>query len=677
MASLWQKIRNVFVKPKETITERVTTPEVRTITNTDTGASAVVTPSKTTTTYSGSSSGRTSGGGGSSSSSGSYQGPVPQGATPAQEQEFRETGSISTPVTPTQSTSATQVQQRTIDPRTGKMVGELTIAPTFKEKYQATIQEQGKVRGTLAFAGTQFQELISRGQTKAYKAGDTSAYYQSDSILRVAKFAPQASYFVPVVGPSLLIAGGAEEVGTKAGRTRITEGAKMMEEAYGVPKGVGKVGLYSANIASIGIGGLALKGDITRLVPTKTNTLFLGTQQKVTGLQGQPKVITDIKFRTTKTSFFGKSDQVGVSRTATDILKTKEGGFQVGESLTFGVARKTAVSPLGKITTYGKPTQFNIISRSVSGPSKIGQVEVTKAVSVGRGVAGRNIIKAPTKGVRFEFGSGSIAGGTQPIAVKGVSFGRVAGKETLKPSTFGGLIFKPQTATFTRGSSVVSRSSTPSQFTNILQQSQTTAMQSTAGFTSLVNPAGTSIRAVPFTMQQQVPTINVQQVKQTPSTFQITTPKVETTQRQVPNVVTIPRTSTRGRTIQTPNVVTIPRTEQTPRVTQTPIITPRTDVTPRSSLRGLVPTGTGSFIPPTAPVFPFAFPLPKMGTDGMGGLGRIKASRTYRYTPSFGALALKGQAFKVGALSTKKFTGLEFRGSTEKSKSTKSKRRKK
>jgi len=40
-------------------------------------------------------------------------------------------------------------------------------------------------------------------------------------------------------------------------------------------------------------------------------------------------------------------------------------------------------------------------------------------------------------------------------------------------------------------------------------------------------------------------------------------------------------------------------------------------------------------------------------------------------------LALKGQAFKVGALSTKKFTGLEYRGATEKSKSTKSKRRKK
>jgi hypothetical protein len=75
---------------------------------------------------------------------------------------------------------------------------------------------------------------------------------------------------------------------------------------------------------------------------------------------------------------------------------------------------------------------------------------------------------------------------------------------------------------------------------------------------------------------------------------------------------------------------------------------------------------------------PFPFVFPKFfGADSSGGLGKIKASRTYRYTPSFGALALKGQKFKVGALSTKKFTGLEFRGATEKSKSTKSKRRKK
>jgi len=93
-------------------------------------------------------------------------------------------------------------------------------------------------------------------------------------------------------------------------------------------------------------------------------------------------------------------------------------------------------------------------------------------------------------------------------------------------------------------------------------------------------------------------------------------------------------------------------------------------------------TGVGigkGFGSPLVP-FPFLFPRP-FGADAGGRLGKIKASRTYRYTPSFGALALKGQAFKVGALSTKKFTGLEFRGAkpktTKTKKTTKSKRRKK
>jgi hypothetical protein len=79
--------------------------------------------------------------------------------------------------------------------------------------------------------------------------------------------------------------------------------------------------------------------------------------------------------------------------------------------------------------------------------------------------------------------------------------------------------------------------------------------------------------------------------------------------------------------------------------------------------------GSGFKVPFTLPKLPF-------GTDSSGGLGKIKASRTYRYTPSFGALALKGQKFKVGKTTSKRFTGLEYRGVTEKTKSTKSKRRK-
>jgi hypothetical protein len=76
-------------------------------------------------------------------------------------------------------------------------------------------------------------------------------------------------------------------------------------------------------------------------------------------------------------------------------------------------------------------------------------------------------------------------------------------------------------------------------------------------------------------------------------------------------------------------------------------------------------------------VTPFPFTLPKFfGADAGGGLGKIKAKRTYRYTPSIGAL-VRGTPFKVGALSTKKFTGLEFRGSTPKTTKKKSRKSKK
>jgi len=121
-------------------------------------------------------------------------------------------------------------------------------------------------------------------------------------------------------------------------------------------------------------------------------------------------------------------------------------------------------------------------------------------------------------------------------------------------------------------------------------------------------------------------------------------------------------------------------------ITPIPIFAQRPELRPQQRLMptGLTGLGGGSLIGGTnffGKGFPFAIPKLPFGADSSGGLGKIKASRTYRYTPSFGALALKGQAFKVGALSTKKFTGLEFRGSTPKTtktkKTTKSKRRKK
>jgi len=51
-------------------------------------------------------------GGGSSGKGARVSGPLPAGTTPAQKQEFRKTGSISTPIVPTASTSVTQVKDK-------------------------------------------------------------------------------------------------------------------------------------------------------------------------------------------------------------------------------------------------------------------------------------------------------------------------------------------------------------------------------------------------------------------------------------------------------------------------------------------------------------------------------------------------------------------------------------
>jgi len=61
----------------------------------------------------------------------------------------------------------------------------------------------------------------------------------------------------------------------------------------------------------------------------------------------------------------------------------------------------------------------------------------------------------------------------------------------------------------------------------------------------------------------------------------------------------------------------------------------------------------------------FSFPKIKMSFKNILSK-EPKASRKYRYTPSFGAL-IKGEKFKLGEFTTKKFTGLEYRGSLLKS----------
>jgi hypothetical protein len=149
-------------------------------------------------------------------------------------------------------------------------------------------------------------------------------------------------------------------------------------------------------------------------------------------------------------------------------------------------------------------------------------------------------------------------------------------------------------------------------------------------------------------------------------------------------LITSTRTGTTSRkgtsTIAPP--ITTPITSPIQDKIITPIQQPRQDtrLTPITSPSPIGPSlRFGAFTPPTVPLTPFPsfkFPRP-FGADAGGGLGKIRATRRFRYTPSFGALALKGQAFKLGGFSTKRFTGLEFRGATPTSPTTTKKKKKK
>jgi hypothetical protein len=70
---------------------------------------------------------------------------------------------------------------------------------------------------------------------------------------------------------------------------------------------------------------------------------------------------------------------------------------------------------------------------------------------------------------------------------------------------------------------------------------------------------------------------------------------------------------------------------------------------------------------------PKNFWFPKIKINEKIKIGKLKAKRKYFYTPSAGAL-VKGNPFKIYGETSKRFTGLEFRGAPKK---TKSKRRKK
>jgi len=186
--------------------------------------------------------------------------------------------------------------------------------------------------------------------------------------------------------------------------------------------------------------------------------------------------------------------------------------------------------------------------------------------------------------------------------------------------------------------------------------------------TNIITPPPTSVAPITTTQQTQQ--------------FSVTTPDIKTTQKTQPRLQskfstgaaiiqdTTPTTTTRQRTrqftgnilAQKPIAITQPRTNQI--ITQLPAQASR-------GIQRLAPATTfGKFKTPgpikfptthTPTIFPpLPFALPQ-SPGGLRGLGKLSASRRYKYSPSFKALAFgitgRGKAPKPG----KAFTGLELR----------------
>lgn len=255
------------------------------------------------------------------------------------------------------SVSPLQSQQPQIDVRTGKPFGVESPAPTKSELYQQSVQEQGYVKGTLAFFGGQAQTAYEQ---HVQKTGD---YYQSEAIGNLIYGATTtAPYFLGGgVGAGLMIAGGVESFGTKAGRQRLAE-TKTYYEEKGYSPMTSSVFSYGQPVVEVGLGLIGLKSEIAGIKAVKevraleeAPLIFGG--YRVMGEKGGVDLLTGIKQVGGKT-YLAKTTQPFF---ITEKGYTLEGGR--GTALSFAY-KEAANIPVGK--GEGVISRFEISGRGVN-----------------------------------------------------------------------------------------------------------------------------------------------------------------------------------------------------------------------------------------------------------------------------------------------------------------------
>lgn len=255
---------------------------------------------------------------------------------------------------------------------------EVQPAPTLKEKYRNIVDEKGYVVGSLDFLGKQLQSLQERSRQNQIRQGvsASTAYYQSEGFDNIANLAPKASYFVPYLGPSLLIAGGGESLATPSGRSRLLRQDKSLVESGWNPA-LAKAYTYGAPLAEIGLGAFGLKQEIgalrsrisSKLIKEATPQKIVGT--RIEGSKGGIDLLTG--YTKTKPTWF---QQKVLRIKPTEVLtKIKQPYYLTSKGVVFEGGTGYAIGKQGKKVSA---TLFDVSGRAkqLSGKLKYGKGQV-------------------------------------------------------------------------------------------------------------------------------------------------------------------------------------------------------------------------------------------------------------------------------------------------------------
>ena len=590
----------------------------------------------------------------------------------------------------------------------------IDVAPSFSQRWK----ENTAYRGYLGGSFETVKQSILGGYAKAewFAERKIPGYetYQAPATSNLLGFGYDVGKvygYIAVPGGSFVFLGEqVENLGSQYGVTQRSYTERALTEGnYGfkLPSGAAKFGAYVPQVAMIGLGVVAAKADIARI---KSIT----TQEELAQLSQQPLKFKELQIAQGDTSL----TQVGASRSfkgltqdislTGKITKVGESSFVLprgsGFSTTSGELTGTRFWSL-KGTKVLSLQQFDFGIKGFSLPmgeqvafsfSKYGiqpTAEWTTTYKMGYGPSqvstGDSLFSSLKKEpIRVTTQGKTTTGYSWGLSNKlknnwFVSIGGEAEALDVYPSLNAmNVIGKPGSFGFTKVVRITKPTGGISSFSG--------GGQSLSGpFTSQVSPIIQGITSptiiIPKTSTQTIMGGVIASIKTPSGSFSIpgiVATSEKTKQTVIPIVASLSATVMKAKTKNKLLTPSIQKFGQIPVIKQKNLqgLLPatKTATIQKTITRGGFPVPTGSFAPRftppppgTIPFLPFILPF---GGERSGGLGRLKASRTYSYFPSFKAFAFGIRGKGTKPLATKRWTGLEVRPLYSKSSRTRKSR---